>query len=511
MTKLRQIVQLILTTQLTSSEIARSIGASRTTVTRYRLLAIEKKYIWEELRQLPDDELDSKFNKIRRRMTRRRMPDFALIHNELQNPTVTLLLLWEEYCLADPSNALSYSQFTEHYRSYRKKIDRVMRQKHVPGEKVFVDFSGRRPGYTDAKTGEWIAVELFVGVLGVSNLTYALCVHQQTLPFWIACHIKMFAFFGGVPRLLVPDNLKSAISRPGRDFITNPTYREMAEHYGTAVFPTRTYKPRDKAKVEGGVLIVQRWILARLRHQNFFSIEELNSAVAALVKELNHRSFKRLPGCRATRYEEMERSTMLPLPTHPYELGEWTGLIRVDNGYHIRVRGHWYSVPHRLVGEQVMARSTANTVEIFHNRIRVASHLHSDVVGGLTTNSDHQPEAHRAYAARTPDNFIAWATQIGPSTEAVVRAQFDRVVPALGLPACDGLRKLVHTYGAEEVEAAAARAIEICSLTVKSVRSLLSTRRHRLRFNDELQGDLPLHNNLRGPKYYAETSEDSTC
>lgn len=511
MTKLRQIVQLILTTQLNSSEIAHSIGASRTTVTRYRLLAAEKKYAWDDLRQLSDDELDSKFNKTPRRMVRRRIPDFAWVHNEMRNPTVTLQLLWEEYSLSDPSNALSYSQFTEHYRTYRKKVDRIMRQSHVPGEKVFVDFSGRRPGYTNIQTGEWIAVELFVGVLGVSNLTYALCVPQQSLPFWIACHIKMFAYFGGVPRLLVPDNLKSAVSRPGRDFITNPTYREMAEHYGTAVLPTRTYKPRDKAKVEGGVLIVQRWILARLRHQSFFSFEELNGAVALLAKELNQRSFKRLPGCRASRYEEMERAAMLPLPSAPYELGEWTGLMRVDNGYHVCVHGHWYSMPHRLVGEQVMARSTTDTVEIFHSRVRVASHLRSNVVGGLTTVPEHQPEAHRAYAARTPDNFITWASQIGPSTEAIVRAQFDRVVPALGLPACDGLRKLVNNYGAEEVEIAAARAVEICSLTVKSVRSLLSTRRHRLRSNDELQGELPLHNNLRGPEYYAETSEDSTC
>ena len=511
MTKLRKIVQLILTTQLTSSEIARSIDASRTTVTKYRLLATEKNYLWADLKDLGDEELDSKFNNTARRMVRRRMPDFALIHNELQNPSVTLQLLWEEYSLADPSDAFSYSQFTEHYRCYRKKIDRIMRQNHVPGEKVFVDFSGRRPGYTNVETGEWIAVELFVGVLGVSNLTYALCVPQQTLPYWIAAHVKMFAFFGGVPRLLIPDNLKSAVTRPGKHFITNPTYSEMAEHYGTAVLPTRTYKPRDKAKVEGGVLIVQRWILARLRHRNFFSIDELNAAVATLVKDLNQRSFKRLPGCRASRFEEMERAVLLPLPSHPYELGEWTGLIRVDNGYHIRVHGHWYSVPHRLVGDQVMARSTSDTVEIFHNRVRVASHFYSNEVGGLSTKLEHQPEAHRSYATRTPDNYIAWAMQIGPGTEAIVRAQFDRVVPALGLPACDGLRKLVTNHGPEEVEAAAIRAIEICSLTVKSVRSLLSTRRHRVRHNEELQGELPLHNNLRGPTYYAKTPEDSTC
>ncbi|GAB3781137.1 IS21 family transposase [Dyella agri] len=511
MSKLRSVIHLLLTTPLNNSEVARSANVSRATVARYRRIALEKGSRWSDLQLLLDEELDAMFNKAWRRLTRRRMADFAWVHTELQRPGVTLLLLWEEYCAQEPANALSYSQFTEHYRRYRKRIDRVMRQSHHPGEKCFVDFSGRKPGYTNPDTGEWTSMDLFVGALGCSNLTYATCVPQQTVPHWIAAHTRMFEYFGGVPAILVPDNLKAAVLRPGANFIANPSYVEMAEHYGTTILPTRTYRPRDKAKVEGAVLIAQRWIVARLRNQNFFSPDELNTAVAALVEELNQRPFSRLPGCRASRYADMERDAMQPLPAQRYEFGEWTAPMRVDNGYHVRVNQHWYSVPHRLVGERVSVRSTAAVVEIFHQHTRVASHLRDDTPGTLTTDPQHQPDAHRAYAERTPESFLAWAKQIGPATTEIVRAQFERAVPALGLPACSGLRKLVMQHGATEVEAAACRAVEIRSLTVKSVKSLLNTRRHRREGDEDIQGDLPLHANLRGPDYYAKAVEDTSC
>jgi transposase len=285
----------------------------------------------------------------------------------------------------------------------------------------------------------------------------------------------------------------------------------MAQHYGTAILPTRTYRPRDKAKVEGAVLIVQRWILARLRHRQFFSLEELNAAVAELIRELNQRPFKHLPGSRASRYDTLERAAMLPLPAQRYEFGEWTGSMRVDASYHVRVQGHWYSVPHRLVGQRVSARVTVTTVEFFHQHLRVASHVRNDEPGGLSTHPEHQPEAHRAYAECTPERYRQWAEQVGPSVTAIVHAQFERPVPALGLPACDSLRRLVQQHGAAEVEAAAARAVEIGSLTIKSVKSLLQTRRHRHRREEVPAGELPAHPNLRGPDYYARNVEGSSC
>lgn len=511
MTKLRHVIQLLLTTHLGHRQIARSVEISRTTVIRYRTIILEKNLAWEALKELSDDALDACFNRATRRLTRKRMPDFSTLHDELAQPGVTLQLLWEEYRAAESANALSYSQFTEHYRRYRKSLDRVMRQSHVPGEKAFVDFSGRKPGYTNPATGEWVSVDLFVGVLGCSNLTYAVCVPTQSLPYWIAIHEGMFAFFGGVPRLLVPDNLKAAVVRPGRDFVANPTYQEMAQHYGTAILPTRVYRPRDKAKVEGAVLIVQRWILARLRHRQFFSLEELNAAVAELVRELNQRPFKHLPGSRTSRYDALERAAMLPLPAQRYEFGEWSGSMRVDASYHVRVQGHWYSVPHRLVGQRVTARVTATTVELFHQHLRVASHVRNDEPGGLSTHPEHQPEAHRAYAERTPERYRQWAEQVGLSVTAIVHAQFERPVPALGLPACDSLRRLVQQHGAVEVEAAAARAVEIGSLTIKSVKSLLQTRRHRHRREEAPAGDPPAHPNLRGPGYYARNAEGTSC
>ena len=444
-------------------------------------------------------------NKVSRRHIQKRMPDFEYIRQELGRPGVTLLLLWEEYRAANPEDAMCYSQFTELYRRYARTLKPFMRQSHPPSKACFVDFSGRRPGYTDPSTGEWIPVELFVGTLGMSNLVYAKAVPKQTIAYWIEVHVDMFQYFGGVTEMVVPDNLKAAVTKAGSDFVTNASYQEMADHYGISIVPARIYSPKDKAKVENSVLIAQRWIIARMRNRQFFSLEELNRAITELVRELNERPFKRLPGNRFSRYEELEKPSMQPLPLQPYEFGEWLGEVKVDHGYHVLVKGHWYSVPHPLVGKRVSARITTTTVELFHQHQRIASHVRDDEPGGLSTRPEHQPDAHRAYAERTPEHYLAWAEQIGPSVAAVVRAQFDRKLPALGLPACDGLRKLDRQYGHEELEAAAKRAVEIRSLTLTSVRSLLRTRRHRAQRDErQPQGQLPMHHNVRGAGYYTQ-------
>jgi transposase len=508
MQKIRHVIQLIFTTPLSDSLIAKTADVARNTVRRYRILILEKDYRWEDLVGLSDGALDAKFNSALRRLTRKRMPDFAVVHAELQQKGVTLTLLWEEYRAPSPEDALSYSQFTEHYRTYVCRIDRVMRQTHTPGEKCFVDFSGLRPQWRDRNTGKDVFVELFVAVLGYSNLTFATCVASQAIPDWIEAHNRMFAFFGGVSKFLVPDNLKAAVDRPGVDPALNRTYQEMGEHYASTIVPARSYRPQDKASVEVGVQIVQRWILARLRKMTFFSLAEINQAIAELLPSFNDRAFKRLPGCRRSRFDEAERSQLQPLPANPYVLAEWTGQLRVDNGYHLQIAGHWYSVPHRLVGQRVSARLSAGVVEIFHQHLRVASHLLSTVPGGLTTDPTHQPEGHRAYAERTPDKVIAWATTVGPHLLAVVQQQFERTVPALGLPACDGLRKLVRVHGPQEVEAAARRAVEIQSLTLKSVKSLLHSGRHRRSRQPEAASALPTdHPNVRGSAYYSQTPE----
>ena len=508
MQKIRHVIQLILTTGLSDRLIAQATGVAKNTVTRYRGLAREKGYSWDELVSLPDSGLDAKFNSVLRRLTRKRMPDFAVVHAELQQKGVTLTLLWEEYRGASPDDALSYSQFTEHFRTYLRSIDRVMRQTHLPGEKCFVDFSGLRPKYVNRDTSEEVPVELFVAVLGYSNLTFATAVATQAIPDWIAAHNRMFTFFGGVSSFLVPDNLKSAVDRPGIDPALNRSYRELGEHYGATIVPARSYRPQDKASVEVGVQIVQRWILARLRKMTFFSLAEINQAIAALLPAFNDHRFKRLPGCRRSRFEAEERGQLLPLPVEPYVLAEWTGTLLVDNSYHLLVGGHWYSVPHHLVGQRVSARLSAGVVEFFHQHVRVASHALSKVAGGHTTDPTHPPESHRAYAERTPEKYLAWAGTVGPHVLAVVRHQFDRPVPALGLPACDGLRKLVRIHGPEEIEAAARRAVEIQSLTLKSVKSLLRTGRHKRTRPAHAPSALPPdHSNVRGSAYYCQPSE----
>lgn len=494
----RQMVRSILTTNLSSKEIARALSTSKTTVSRYRHIATERGYRWEDLQDLSEDVFDAMFNKATNRLTRKRLPDLAYVREELQKPGVTLSLLWEEYRLSSPEDALSYSQFTEHFRRHAKSVDRTMRQRHVPGERVFVDFSGRRPVYVRPDTGEVVPVELFVSTCGASNYTYAVGLPSQSLPDWIDAHVRMFEFYGGAPKILVPDNLRSAVTRTGPNLLLNRTYEDLAEHYKVVILPARPYKPRDKPKVEGTVLLVQRWILARLRNRTFFSLAELNAAIAELVHAFNDRPFKRLPGSRASRFAELDQPLLQALPADPYELAEWSGPVLVDSGYHVLVRQHWYSVPHRLVGERVEARVTVRSVEFFHLGHRVACHLRSDAKGDLTTQPEHAPEAHRAYAERTPERYEAWAQTVGPATLQVVRRQFEGRPPALGLPACDTLRRLARDHGTEALESAAARAIEIQSPTLKSVRSLLSTGRFRRQRQEEHQGTLPLHHNVRG-------------
>ena len=500
---LLDIVRLITTTDFSDRWIGRYLGVSKTTVGRYHEEIDVKGYTWEYLSSLDFPALDALFNTRPRRFTKKRMPDFKQIREEMQKPGVTLLLLWFEYRDINPDDALSYSQFTHHYRRYLRSLGLVMRQNHRPGQFTFVDFSGKRPAYIDPKTGMPIPVELYVAVQGCSRYIFATAVLSQACIDWISANVQSMEFFGGATTAIVPDNLRAAVTKPGRPAEINRVYREFARHYGTTILPARPRKPRDKAKVEVAVQIVQRWILARLRHRVFFSLAELNAAIAELVRELNERPFKRFPGCRRSRFEQLDKPALRPLPATPFEYAEWTNAQTVGLDYHVLVCGHWYSVPYRLVGSKVDARYTAATVELFHQHVRVASHVRSHVQGEHTTDPAHQPEPHRAYAERTPEKLIAWATAIGPNTLAVVQRQFECDFPSMGLPACDTLQKLAKRYGSEALEAAATRAVEIKSLTVKSVKSLLSTGLYTRPLDRAHAPALLNHSNIRGPAYFA--------
>lgn len=498
------ILRLLTTTNFSNRSISRSLGISKTTVGRYRAELAAKGYVWEYLSSLDFPALDGLFNARLRRFTMKRMPDFAKIHEELQKPGVTLLLLWTEHRAIDPDDALSYSQFTHHYRCYLRTLGLVMRQHHRPGEFAFVDFSGDRPSYVDPKTGISISAELFVAAQGCSHYIFATAVPSQSCVDWITANVQMMEFYGGAPAAIVPDNLRAAVTKPGKPAEINRVYREFARHYKTTILPARPRKPRDKAKVEVAVLIVQRWIIAKLRNRVFFSLAELNAAIADLLQQLNEKPYKRLPGCRRSRFELMDKPALRPLPATRFEYAEWVNAQTVGPDYHVLVCGHWYSVPYRLVGSKVDARYTSATIEIFHEHVRVASHVRSHVPGEHTTDPAHQPESHRTYAERTPEKLIAWATEIGTNTLAVVRHQFERDFPTLGLPACDTLQKLAKRYGPEALEAAAARAVEIKSLTAKSVKSLLSTGLYARSLKCAHPSTLSNHSNVRGSAYFSD-------
>jgi transposase len=433
----------------------------------------------------------------------RGLPDFAYVHRELKRKSVTLFLLWEEYKAAH-AEGFQYSWFCEHYRAWAGKVDLVMRQSHRAGETMFVDYAGQTIPVVDRVTGELREAQIFIAALGASSYTFAEATWTQALPDWIGSHQRAFAFFGGVTETIVPDNLKSGITRAHRyEPDLNPTYAEMAGHYGVAILPARVGKPRDKAKVEVAVQIVERWILARLRNQIFFSLEALNRAIAELLALLNGRAFKKLPGSRRELFEQLDRPALQPLPVQPYVFATWKK-ARVNIDYHIELERHYYSVPYQLVRTEVEARLSAQTVEIFHRGQRVASHRRSQQLGRHTTITAHMPRPHRQYAEWTPRRLVEWAMKTGPATGELIRHLLNRRRhPQQGFRSCLGILRLGKSYGQARLEAACRRALHIGAASYKSIESILKHSLDREPLPMPKQPALPIeHDNVRGPKYY---------
>jgi len=430
--------------------------------------------------------------------------DFAWIHQELGRKGVTLQLLWEEYHAQHPTASYCYSRFCVLYRQWRQRLHPRLRLRHQAGEKLFVDYAGQTIPIVHPTEGSVRAATLFVAVLGFSNYTYAEATWTQSLPDWIGSHVRALQFLGGVPRLLIPDNLKAGVSKACRyEPDLNPTYADFAAYYGTAVLPARPYKPRDKAKVEVGVQIVERWIVARLRHQTFSSLPALNAAIRLLLQELNQRPFKKLPGSRASQFTAHERACLLPLPAQPYEYAEWRK-ARVHLDYHVEVAGHFYSVPHRLIHQTVEVRLTATVVELFLKGERIASHPRSARTGAHSTLPAHMPKAHLRHLEWSPQRFLHWAETLGPATAALVRHLLThKPHPEHGYRSCLGLLSLAKRHGAQRLEAACGKALSLRAYTRRSVASILA---HGL--DQELPASPPApslpipHENLRGPTYY---------
>jgi transposase len=507
MRRVREILRLKHEGGASDRQIARSLNLARSTVALTLERAAAAGLHWPLPTTLTDRALEAMLyagHGSQQGARRKAEPDWAYVHHELRRPGVTLMLLWDEYRRREP-NGYHYSRWCELYRAWEGRLSPTMRQVHPAGERMFVDYAGQTVDLVDPGSGEIRPAQIFVAAMGASNYTYAEATLTQSLPDWIGAHVRALAFMGGVPAQLVPDNPKVGVDRanwyePG----LNRTYLEFATHYDTAILPTRSRKPRDKAKVEVAVLIVERWILARLRNRRFFSLAELNRAIAELVTDLNARPMRRLGVSRRDLFLELDAPALKPLPAEPYEYAEWRPR-RVGRDYHVDIDGHYYSVPYRLIRDQLDARITERTIELFCKGERVAIHLRGGVRGRHTTIREHMPSTHRHYADWTVERIRADAAAIGPSTAKLTALVLEsRAHPEQGYRACIGILRLARHYGAQRLEAACDRGLDIGARSYGSIQSIL---KHGLDRRPPpqpaAQGQLLLdHPNIRGPRYY---------
>jgi transposase len=482
--------------------ISKSVGVSLGAVSLALTRATEAQLTWDVVQALDDDALEARLYPSVDAAGPRPEPDCAWIHRERHRAGVTLELLHHEYLEKHP-DGFRYTTFCDRYRAWLGRRGLVMRQVHVAGDKMFVDYSGKKPRLVDSSTGEVVEVELFVATLGASNLTYAEATRTQRGADWIASHVRAFEFFGGAPAALIPDQLKSGVTRACRyEPEIQRTYEDLALHYGTTVMPARPMHPRDKAKVEVAVQIAQRWLLARIRNESFATLGALNTRFRELLVDLNSRVMRRYGKSRRALFEEIEHPALRPLPSTRFEYADWQK-ARVNIDYHVSIEGHLYSVPYRLVHEEVEARLTGDVVEILHGRERVAAHRRSPTKGGFTTLPEHMPSAHRAHAEWTPSRILIWAGKVGASTRALCDAILsDRPHPEQGFRSCLGILRLGKRYGDVRLEAACERAMRVRARSYRHVESILKNGLDRVTAADE-PTSLPLtHENVRGRDYY---------
>jgi transposase len=508
MRKLIQILRLHFESKLSRRQIANSLSLSVGVVIKYINRALDKNLSWP----LPEDIDEPALLKILKPKTAQTnlskaidLIDFAKTHQELSRKGVTLQLLWDEH-QSEQEGALSYSRYCYHYRVYKQGLKRSLRQTHKAGDKVFIDYSGVRFHIIDPETNDIRAAEIFVGVLGASKYTFAEATWSQQLPDFLGSQRRMFEFFGGVPALVVPDNLRSAISKSCRyEPDTNPTYAQFIEHYGTAVLPARPYRPQDKASVESGVQVAQRWILARLRHQTFVGLDELNAEIAKLLKTMNKKPFQKLPGCRESAFVEMDKPALKFLPEEPYYYRQYKA-SRAGIDYHVVLHGHYYSVPHRYCGELIDLWFNPHTVECYFEGVRIAMHLYSSIPGQQSTITHHMPKRHRIHTEQSKERYLRWASEIGVSTHIVVKRIFDdKPHPEQAYRSCLGILKLAKRYGEKRLEQACSYGVAQGAYSRKSVISILKNNLEQAittYVSHEVNLHGLTHTNIRGSQYY---------
>ena len=511
MRKLKEVLRLH-SLGMSQHQIARSCSTSQSTVHDYLAAALAAGVTWPLPEGWGDQQIGQTLFPQRPApevWRKHAEPDWAGIHQQLKtDKNLTLQLIWQERRESNPEG-YGYSRFCDLYRRWLKKLDLVLRQTYRAGEKMMVDYAGATLAIYDPDNGEIHPAAVFVAVLGASSYTFAEATAGQDLRNWIGSHIRAFEYFGGVSEIVVPDNLKSAVTHPSYyEPDLNPTYRDLGEHYGVAIIPARPYRPRDKAKVEVGVQVVQRWIVAALRKQKFFSLEEANQAISGLLTKLNQRPFRKREGSRASLFAQLDHPALKPLPATRFEFGTWK-TTRVDLNYHIEVERHDYSVPHTLVHQEVEVRAMADTVEVFSRGIRVASHVRSAEPGKATTVLEHMPKSHQKYVGRTPAGLLEEAQRIGPFTGQLVAATLAaKRHPEMGYRSCLGILRLAKAYPAERMEAAAQRALRARAYSMRSMESILKNQIDRLPLPgdpvDRSAADQTVveHDNIRGAGYF---------
>ena len=495
--------------EMGNRQIARSLNISHSRVGEIIELALTMNLTPEKISGMDEAELESLFRKVRfEKKGSKPVPDFAKIHFELRRKEVTLFLLWEEYRVQYP-DGLGRTQFYYHYAEWAKKLSASMRQTHKAGEKTFVDFAGVKVAIINREDGSISYHPLFVGVLGASNYTYAEICHGEDIRSWINAHVHMFEYFGGTTEIIVPDNLKSGVTTANRyESGLNTSYLEMARYYGIAIIPARVAKPKDKAKVEVGVQIAERWVLAVIRNRQFFSIAEANIAVRELLEKLNLRPFKKLPGNRKELFGKTDQPLLKALPQNPYEFAEWK-IATVNIDYHVEFERHYYSVPYQMIHKQVNIRATVGLVEIFYKGKQIACHQRNTQQFTHTTLKEHMPKSHREYAEWTPDRIISWAAKTGPETADFIQELLLRKPhPELGFRAAMGVIRLGSRFGSDRLEKACYRARIGKAFNYRSVENILKRNLDNVVIISPPERVPIAHENLWGQDLFAKDGGD---
>lgn len=507
---MRQIIEILRLKHehgLSVREISRSCGLAHSTVGDYLTRVEAAQLGWPLPAELSEADLLARLTSVPQSKPPGTPPpvppDWAHIHAELRRPNLTLRLLWQEYIRTEP-NGLKYSRFCERYQEWRKALEPTLRQVHLPGEKLFVDWAGQTVPIKDPVDGTTHPASIFVAALGASGKVFAEAFPDEKLGSWIAAHVRAYAFYGGVPAITVPDNTRTAVGQACRyEPLLHRTYQEMAEHYRTVILPTRVRKPRDKAKVESAVQVAQRQLLAPLRDMTFFSVGELNRAMAPHLAQLNAQPFQKLEGSRQQWFEALDQPKLRPLPETAFEMATWLeATVNID--YHLAVDHHYYSVPYGLIHQRLSVRLTDAAVELFHKGKRVAAHVRSLQRGKFTTLDEHRPKSHQRYLEWTPGRIVEWARKIGPDCARVVeQVMAARPHPEQGFRSCLGIIRLGKRHGDTRLEAACRRVLHFGTPSYRSIESILDKRLDTQSLEVEAKPVSPLHENVRGQTYFA--------